>query len=235
MLNLAMMKLKVLCQLLGKRSQPLAERETYHPKERHSQGTENESNNIFIAEKPGEMDREDEEEHELAEDVKQEEPVPPGQMQSHPGSQAEGQIAPYSEEEEMDIIYSEEEIASFKNIFDMFDKESTGYINLNDFQSIINSLNRNKEEVLKLLDEFGFGKENGLLSFQEFIVLMQALEKRIIVDEEQPENQEQEGEGDNMGEFQVRICGSCEPKVSHCRGASPIWIPTSSNRNPLLI
>mmetsp|Transcript_10451 Transcript_10451/g.10307 ORF Transcript_10451/g.10307 Transcript_10451/m.10307 type:complete len:88 (-) Transcript_10451:1116-1379(-) len=87
----------------------------------------------------------------------------------------------------------------------MFDKESTGYINLDDFQSIMDSLNRNKEEVLKLLDEFGFDKENGLLSFQEFIVLMQTLEKRIIVNEEKPENQEQEGEGDNMGKFQVRI------------------------------
>mmetsp|Transcript_10451 Transcript_10451/g.10306 ORF Transcript_10451/g.10306 Transcript_10451/m.10306 type:complete len:97 (-) Transcript_10451:1280-1570(-) len=60
------------------------------------------------------MDREDEEEHELARDAKQEKPVPPGQMQSHPGSQAEGQIASYSEEEEMNIFYSEEEIASFK-------------------------------------------------------------------------------------------------------------------------
>lgn len=119
------------------RSQPLAERETHHPQERHSQGTENESNNIFITEKPGEMDGEDEEEHELAEDVKQEEPVPPGQMQSQPESQAEGQIVPYSEQEEMEIIYSEEEIASFKNIFDMFDKENTGYINLDDFQSIM--------------------------------------------------------------------------------------------------
>lgn len=32
---------------------------------------------------------------------------------------------------------------------------------------------------------------------------MQALEKRIIVNEEQPESQEHEGEGDFMGELQV--------------------------------
>lgn len=97
--------------------------------------TESNSNNIFITEKPGEMDNEEEgeNEHELAEDTKQDEP-------SHPAD-GEGQLVPYPEQEEMEIVYSEEEIASFRNIFDMFDKEKTGSINLDDFQSIMGKIN----------------------------------------------------------------------------------------------
>ncbi len=129
------------------RSQPLAEREVNQPQERESQGTGSESNNIFITEKPGELDHEDDE-HELPEDVRQEEPLPPGQAEPQAEEQPEGetdgqmdgQMVPYSEREEMDIIYSDEEIASFKNIFDMFDKDKTGYINLDDFQSIMGTL-----------------------------------------------------------------------------------------------
>lgn len=106
---------------------------------------------------------------------------------------------PYPEQEEAEIIYSEEEIMSFRNIFDMFVKDKTGYIELDDFQSIMDSLNRNRDEVRELLEEFGFGRDSGRLSFDEFIVLMQALEKRIIVneDEENPTVPEREGEGND--------------------------------------
>ena len=102
------------------------------------------------------------------------------------------QIVPYNQNEDMDVIYSEEEIASFRNIFDMFDKEKTGYIDISDFQSIMDSLNRNHDEVIELLNEYGFGKDTGRLSFEEFIILMQALEKRIIVNEDE-EAQPDEG------------------------------------------
>jgi hypothetical protein len=157
--------------------------------------TDSNSNNIFITERPGDNDQEEQEDQEDQEE--QEEPQPESQP-----AEGEGQeLMAYPEQEEMEVIYSEEEIMSFRNIFDMFDKEKSGFIDLNDFQSIMDSLNRNRDEVMELLQEFGFGKDTGKLSFNEFIVLMQALEKRIIVnedDEEQEDYQIPEGEGDGQ-------------------------------------
>jgi len=53
-----------------------------------------------------------------------------------------------------------------------------------DFQSIMASLNWNEDEVSDILTEFGFVNENGAkesLNFDEFIALMQALEKKILI------------------------------------------------------
>lgn len=153
-----------------------------HSNSHHAERAEGDG--IFITDKLGmqEDDKQDEEEDEEADpDIQNEE--------------SENQLVPYSQNEDMDIIYSEEEIASFRNIFDMFDKEKSGYIDIADFQSIMDSLNRNKDEVIELLNEYEFGKNSGKLSFEEFIILMQALEKRIIVNEE--EEAQPEGEGDN--------------------------------------
>ena len=154
-------------------------------------GSEANSNNIFITEKPGEMEDQEPDQDEEKDDEENEE------------YKDEQQLVPYGEGEDMDIIYSEEEILSFKNIFDMFDKDKTGFIDLNDFQSIMDSLNRNRQEVQELLDEFGFGKSNGKLSFDEFIVLMQALEKRIIINEEDNDQEQQIIEGDRDKEGQL--------------------------------
>jgi hypothetical protein len=155
-----------------------------------------ESDGIFITEKPGQHDQAEDEDEDQEQDQQDEEPQP--DYNQDPNS--EHQMVPYSQTDDMDVIYSEEEIASFKNIFDMFDKEKTGYIDIADFQSIMDSLNRNSEEVIELLNEYGFGKETGQLSFEEFIILMQALEKRIIVNEE--EDPQAEGEG-GPGDGQV--------------------------------
>lgn len=150
---------------------------------KNKSNSEANSNNIFITEKPGEAD----DQYEQEEEGKEED------------------MMPYPEQDAMEIIYSEEEILSFRNIFNMFDKDKTGYIDLNDFQSIMDSLNRNREEVQELQDEFGFGRDTGKLSFEEFIILMQALEKRIIVNEEneqdQPEFPEGEGEENRDGQL----------------------------------
>jgi hypothetical protein len=188
----------------GNTSKPLHERDnnpyTNEQKDDRKSHSDSNPNNIFITERPGEgdyhEDQEDEQhdQHELPEDKKQDEPNPPNELVPYPEEGEE------REEEELDIIYSQEEIASFRNIFDMFDKEKVGYINLNDFQSIMDSLNRNMDEVQELLYEFGFGRETGKLSFEEFIVLMQALEKRIIISE-QDEQLVPEGEHDDEGQL----------------------------------
>ena len=191
-------------------SQPLTDTDINNQNLRQSQDerkspSESNSNNIFITEKPGEHEDQDEQqeeakEHELTQDKKQDEPIHPADM--------EGQVVPYSEQAEMEVVYSEEEIASFRNIFDMFDKEKTGFITVEDFKSIMETVHHSQTEMKEdesqeLLDEFGFGQETGKISFDEFIVLMQALEKRMIVDENQEVVQRPEGEGEGDAENQL--------------------------------
>lgn len=43
--------------------------------------------------------------------------------------------------------YSQDEIENFRCIFDMFDKDRTGYVNIEDLQTIIQSLDRNPDEA----------------------------------------------------------------------------------------
>jgi len=194
------------------KSQPLTETDMNH-QNRQSQdemksASESNSNNIFITEKPGEpeddqhegRENEEEKEHELAEDTKQEEPAHPAEY--------EGQMVPYPDQAEMEIVYSEEEIKSFRNIFDMFDKEKTGFITIGDFKSIMETVHHaqtelNNDEGQELLDEFGFGQDTGKISFDEFIVLMQALEKKMVVNENQEEVVPHEGEGEGESENQL--------------------------------
>jgi hypothetical protein len=52
--------------------------------------------------------------------------------------------------------------------------------------SIMTSLNWNEEEVNEILADFGFISEEGAkekLNFEEFIALMQSLEKKILIQE----------------------------------------------------
>lgn len=47
--------------------------------------------------------------------------------------------------------YSEEEIENFKCIFEMFDKEKTGFIDVADLQTIMRSLGRDPTEAIDLI------------------------------------------------------------------------------------
>ena len=44
-------------------------------------------------------------------------------------------------------MYSQEEIENFRCIFDMFDKDRTGYVDIEDLQTITQSLGRNPDEA----------------------------------------------------------------------------------------
>lgn len=48
-------------------------------------------------------------------------------------------------------LYSEEEIENFRCIFEMFDKEKTGYIDIGDLQTIMRSLGRDPHEAIEIL------------------------------------------------------------------------------------
>lgn len=76
-------------------------------------------------------------------------------------------------------LYSEEEIDNFKCIFDMFDKEKTGFIDVADLQTIMRSLGRDPHEAVELLNGLELSQENRL-SFQEFLKIMKTLENRLI-------------------------------------------------------
>jgi hypothetical protein len=72
----------------------------------------------------------------------------------------------------------------------MFDKDASGLIDMADFRSIMSSLNREEAEVEQILVDFGFHEGKERLSFDEFIQLMQALEKKILEAERELKRQE---------------------------------------------
>lgn len=68
-------------------------------------------------------------------------------------------------------IYSEAEIDNFRCIFDMFDKDKAGYINVSDLQTIMRSLGRDPHEAIELLCSLDLSAE-GRLNFEEFLKIM---------------------------------------------------------------
>jgi hypothetical protein len=96
--------------------------------------------------------------------------------------------------------YSEEEIENFKCIFDMFDKDKTGVVNVQDLQTIMKSLGRDPQEAIDLLEELDFDPA-GQMSFEEFLRIMKNLENRLVASKQDemmgqaPGQEGQPGEG----------------------------------------
>ncbi len=90
--------------------------------------------------------------------------------------------------------YSEEEIENFKCIFEMFDKEKTGFIEVSDLQTIMRSLGRDPNEAIDLLQSLNLkaGQEDGdgQINFEDFLKLMKNLENRLISNGGNDENDE---------------------------------------------
>lgn len=85
-------------------------------------------------------------------------------------------------------MYSEEELKNFRCIFEMFDKEKTGYTDIADIQTIMRSLGRDPHEAVELLSSIELTQENKL-SFHEFLKIMKTLENRLISGKENNEEQ----------------------------------------------
>ena len=49
-------------------------------------------------------------------------------------------------------MYSKEEIENFRCIFDMFDKDKTGFVDIQDLQTIMKSLGRDPNEAEELVE-----------------------------------------------------------------------------------
>ena len=59
-------------------------------------------------------------------------------------------------------MYSDEEIENFKCIFDMFDKDKSGFIDVADLQTIMRSLGRDPSEALELVQGLELTQDNRL-------------------------------------------------------------------------
>ena len=76
-------------------------------------------------------------------------------------------------------MYSEEEIENFRCIFEMFDKEKTGYIDIGDLQTIMRSLGRDPHEAMDLVQGIELSQEDKL-NFEEFLKIMKDLENKLV-------------------------------------------------------
>ncbi len=65
---------------------------------------------------------------------------------------------------------------NLRDIFDLFDKQQTGSINAKDLETIMGSLQRDPAEVRDFIDNL----QSDLITFDEFISLMQMIENRIV-------------------------------------------------------
>jgi Ca2+-binding EF-hand superfamily protein len=88
-------------------------------------------------------------------------------------------------------LYSEEEIENFRCIFDMFDKDKSGFIEVNDLETVMRSLGREPSEAFGLLEGLDIAHDkDSRLSFEEFLKIMKSLENMLVATKE--------GDGDEI-------------------------------------
>ena len=96
-------------------------------------------------------------------------PPPQPEPLSHPLDEEGGAV--------MSGGFTEDEIQNLRDIFDLFDKEKTGRIDMRDLEAIMTSLQRDPTEARLLLnanqEAAGSLNEKQSVSFEEFINLMQ--------------------------------------------------------------
>jgi hypothetical protein len=67
--------------------------------------------------------------------------------------------------------FTDDEIQNLRSIFEMFDPSKTGFIQVNDLETIMGSLQRDANEVREFVDRLD-PNSNGRISFEEFLELM---------------------------------------------------------------
>ena len=77
--------------------------------------------------------------------------------------------------------FAEDEVQNLRDIFDLFDKEKTGRIDVKDLEAIMTSLQRDPNEARAMLNEGAHSsEEKQSVTFDEFINLMQQVENKIL-------------------------------------------------------
>ena len=83
--------------------------------------------------------------------------------------------------------FSPEEIENLKEIFFLFDKGQVGQIKLSDLEATMQSLQRDPEEAKTLLSQIrqneGMDENIENITFDEFIKLMEHVEKKLAKDD----------------------------------------------------
>jgi hypothetical protein len=86
----------------------------------------------------------------------------------------------------MEFGYSQEEIDGFKTLFDMFDKDQSGNIDIADMEQVMEQLGKDPSRAKSLLDEID-PNHDGKLAFNEFLKMLSDLEKELAAPEETSE------------------------------------------------
>ena len=67
---------------------------------------------------------------------------------------------------------SKQSVQNLKEIFDLFDNEQAGFIEIKDLETIMGSLQRDPNEVREFVENID-PNSNGKITFDEFLKLMQ--------------------------------------------------------------
>lgn len=86
----------------------------------------------------------------------------------------------------MESGYNEDEVASFKSLFDIFDKNQTGTIDISDLEQVMGQLGKDPNHAKELLKEID-PDHDGQLTFQEFLQILGNLEKELSNADEKSE------------------------------------------------
>ena len=106
----------------------------------------------------------------------------PGQQPIDGINDSNNDLGPPQQQQDQNLNnFTEEEIANLRSIFEMFDPQKTGYIEVKDLETIMGSLQRDANEVRDFVDRLD-PNSNGRISFDEFLDLMQQIENKIVKD-----------------------------------------------------
>lgn len=75
--------------------------------------------------------------------------------------------------------FTQEEVQNLQDIFELFDKEQSGHIEVKDLETIMDSLQRDPAEVREFIDSVD-PNSNGRITFDEFLNLMQQVESKLV-------------------------------------------------------
>lgn len=71
----------------------------------------------------------------------------------------------------------------------MFDKDKSGFVDIEDLQTIMKSLGRDPGEAEELVEGLQLDNDNRL-SFREFLKIMKNLENRLVAGKQEDEQEE---------------------------------------------
>jgi Ca2+-binding EF-hand superfamily protein len=97
-------------------------------------------------------------------------------------------------------MYSDEEIENFRVIFEMFEKNKSGFIEVGDLQSINRSLGRDPHEAIELMQNLDIDIE-GKINFEQFIKLMKILENRMVSGKDDDEKSPREADVEERNKY----------------------------------